>query len=347
MRTFPHALLTASLALLGALGFSSNASAQITLAIDSVVGDGGDRTVSTDLFNPQSDDCANPGNTTITLLATGTTMSSVYLWYGASGASCELQTSRTGDMQVCDNVGNLPLSGSGPRAIEFTLADIVNAASNVSDPCTNTAIAGTTITLYAFFTDSDPASSGDIDGANFATIGLTIDVTGPTSPDLEPDSSDALVFRTGDNTVTINWTANGDEAQETYRALYDNTVDMNCENSTAGGDLPFVESGADATSLTLTLDNLGLTSPDDTALVTLVPVDRIGNVGTESSRAVCVTKVDALDFCEYYESSGEGSCPESCAADRRAPTSSLLLVALGLFVLGRRRLRLRSEGALV
>ena len=335
LRPRGRTLHASTVALASVFALAAPAAAQPVLSIDSVIGDGGTRTTTDDVFSIDAADCANPSNTTVTLLVTGATTSSVYLWFAGSSASCETQTSRTSTTKVCDEIGSVALGGSGTRTIEFTLEDIVGNIVDVSDPCTNTATAGTTITLYAFFTSSDPASSGDIDTEDFATIDLTIDVVGPVAPDLEPDASDDVVFLTAENSVTIEWDANGDESLETYRAVYDNTVDESCENSTATGDLPYVESDADATSMALVMSTLGLSDTGDSALVYLLPVDQLGNEGTRSDRSVCVTKVDALDFCEYYETSGEGTCPESCAA-RGAPTS-LLPIAFALLFLRRRR----------
>lgn len=276
-------------------------------------------------FNAQ--DCS--GSASVDLRPAAGTMvtgNMIDVWMTTGTGDCSTTEARNPMSATCQHVGCYDLTDS---RFLIPLSDIDGAATTplCADGSTR---AGLNVNLTAF-AGAGCMNQDAVDADATDNVSVRVDSVGPVAPTL--DSTDLA----GDSSVSVGWET-GSEANLTYRVLYGGactgaagdggtaTVDRDTLTQ-LGGDTDLM-----ATSRTIDPEEgLGLEIGESVG-VYVAAIDAAGNEG-ELAGPVCVSRIQALGFCDTYMDCESGGC--SAGPIRGAGLGSLFLLAL--VVLRRKR----------
>ena len=320
----------------------STADAQLTVSISNITSS--ERNNDTDAGDPiNSIECAESGSVNIELSITNTSVTTVFVWVGRSGADCQTTEARNTTEGTADCFEALS-TGLVDNVSTITLQNL-----DVSDLdiCDNTTQDGNQYELFIF--DTEPTNSADVPAENYGSTTFTADVTAPDAPVVATGTTFA-----GSTNISVDL-PKSDELNVDYRVYVDPdtscattpTADAGVDAATdAGtGGQPDLSGLASETSsnddVSVSASQFGLNTAGDTATAYATILDVAGNE-SGASEAFCLEKVTTSGFCDASDSNGEscGGCAVSGAplgSFRTGLIGVALLIGAGLIFRRRRR----------
>jgi len=279
-------------------------------------------------FNAEQ--CSVPVATTYEIrLSTeaGTAVNQVYLWVGKQNGECNLNSNRTDITANCREMAGNPRTVNPDSLISgLTLQELIDTGVAT---CDSSGLEGTPYEVFAFRND-DPGST-DVLPTDYGIADLTVDVTPPD--ELNITNPDTLVGQS----FVISWTRPTDQI-EFYR-FYRSDVD-----DPAAATLLNITAGENATSQTVTAQQLGLAAGDTTylyasAIDKAFQIDSSG-IGNEGPLSVGtqVNAVETTGFCDATGScSGCSVSPMTLLGGESGAFTWIVGLAFGLMFVWRLR----------
>jgi hypothetical protein len=244
----------------------------------------------------------------------GTSVTQVYLWAGKQNGECNLNSNRTDITANCREIAGNPRTVEPDSLISnLSLQDLIDTGVVT---CDSSGLEGTPYEVFAF-RDADPGST-DVAETDYGISTLTVDVTPPD--ELTVTNADTLMGQS----FVISWTRPTDQI-EFYRFYQSDTDDP------AAATLLSITAGENATSQTISAQQLGLTEGDTTYLY-VSAVDKAfqiasGGIGNEGplSTGTQANAVATSGVCDVTGSCTGCSASPMALAGGKAGTTGWLL----------------------